>query len=140
MKIRVDEAIQAREGIRSIIAFEHHKTRNGVRSTPMMKLMKLDRVLRGIQEDLSESIKELIKKYGEEKIEGKPETSFIDKDAPERFLYLEERDALMKAEVEIDDSLLIKPDDLKIRGEDGELMDMENGKIALLGPLYFVGM
>lgn len=135
MKIKNEEIMPARLAIRALLNYEHPLTRAGVRQETTLKFMGLDRQLRQHGEDYDAAMKELVTRYGEEKVPGDPDTSFIGKDSPYRGTFLRERRALDRLDFEIEDRFQVKLSELKVRDENGDLVDIECGQIAHLGPI-----
>lgn len=139
MKTTLEEVVVHRHAIALIRAYRHSKSNSGLRQDLAVKFMQLDRLLLGFARDLiDERNRELLIEFGEEKILGKPETSFIGKDNPLRGSFIEAQRELLRTEVEIPDHLCVKLSELKVRDEDGELVDIEIGEIGLLGSLLIV--
>lgn len=134
-KIRNEDIFPAREAIKALKQYTHPVTLAGIRNQAAINLGILDRHLRIMFEDFVEANNDIAKRYGN------PETGVVkrvgdDGKINEAFLKCrEEQIDLGRQLVEIEDKFKIKLSELKVRNEDGELVEVESGRIADLEDL-----
>lgn len=135
MKVKNEEIQGIRMALRALRDYEHPDTRAGIRQDTTIKIMQLDRALRTAGEDYDEAVKATIVKWGEEKVLGKPESSFVSKTSEFMSDYRADKRAIDKTEFDVDDKFRILRSELKVRDAEGELVEVECGRIGDLGPV-----
>lgn len=134
-----NEAIPlARRAIRALQEYEHPVTRAGIRQATALKFMALERLLRERAADVEERFNELVRKYGELRNPDEPDSVSVAKDSPKRPAFNREVRELNQVELEVPDRLAVLLSELRVRDENGELVEVECGRIADLGDLLIV--
>jgi hypothetical protein len=129
-KISNGEVGRAMLAARALIEYGHPVTRAGLPLHVQVRLMRLEKTLRERAQELQGLGEQLRKRYG---FGRKP-----DKDSDHYPAYREEEVALIQAESEVPDELLIPMAELRVRDEEQDLVEVECPMVVYLGPLLVI--